>query len=96
MNTYKLTTTDGWNPYSIGGGYQTGKRVNDIHFYDDDGIVASVGEGWIGNNRIDIKEFHELEFNLSQELNLTEKQHFFVASKKRDSRVIEKEESGTM
>ena len=78
----KLDTQEYMNPY-----YINGKQVHNIHFYDDTGIVASVGAGWIGtngSNRTNIKELDQLEFNRALKLDLTKKRHFFIKSTETD------------
>lgn len=76
----KLHTSPCYNPYLIGNG-----QVNNIHFYDDSGVIATTNRGWIGNNRIDILELNDLEFNKRNKLNLDRKEHFFIKSEKQDS-----------
>lgn len=69
----KLNTEKCLNPYFIHNG-----QVKSIMFYDDSGVIATTGRGWMGSNRIDIQELDDLEFNKRNKLNLTKKEHFYI------------------
>ena len=68
------------NPY-----YISGSQVASIVFYDDSGVIVNTGRAWLGNNKIDIIEFNELEFIRKNKLNLTKSEHFYIKSDKTNS-----------
>ena len=78
---HSLYVTDFLNTYFI-----DGRKLNNIAFYDDNGLIGEVDNGWISgkwSNRMDIKEFDDLQAAYVRKINFDRKEHFFTKDKDR-------------
>lgn len=68
-----------WRCYTI-----NGNEINNIVFYNEDGIIAETNQGWIENNRKDITKIEVENLANRNKINLTKKENFVVKTSETD------------
>lgn len=68
-----------WRCYTI-----NGTEINNIIFYNEDGIITETNQGWIENNRNDITKIEVENLANRNKINLTKKENFVVKTSETD------------